>query len=143
VAEHHQVIRVTHQHPTPALDPLPVEPVQIDVAQDGRDNAALRGAGHIAADRTVLHHPRAQHRAQQLEQVAIRDPFLDRQHQPRVRNRLKTVGDIRLQSPPPPLQDSSIKTWSASCCDRLGRNPNEHARKSASNTGSITSLTAA
>jgi hypothetical protein len=42
-----------------------------------------------------------------------------------------------------PLQDSSISTWSASCCDRLGRNPNEHGRKSASKIGSITSRAAA
>jgi hypothetical protein len=35
-----------------------------------------------------------------------------------------------------------MSTWSASCAERLGRNPNEHGRKSASKIGSITSFTA-
>ena len=32
-AHRQQIIRVTHQNPVPALRPLPVKPVQIDVAQ--------------------------------------------------------------------------------------------------------------
>ena len=103
MAAHHQVIRKPHQHSCPALGPLPVEPVQIDVGKDGRNNTALRSTSHVAVDRTVLHHSPAQHRAQQLQQVTVTDPFLDRRHQPGVRDRLETVGDVALQNPPPAL----------------------------------------
>ena len=54
-----------------------------------------------AFDRPVLQDPGAQHRAQEFEDVAVNDPFLDRRHQPLVRDRLKTVGDVRLGHPPP------------------------------------------
>jgi site-specific DNA recombinase len=57
---------------------------------------ALRSPGAAAPDRRILHHPRAQHRAQELQDVTVDDPFLDRRHQLRVRDRLETVGDIRL-----------------------------------------------
>ena len=50
-------IRVTHENPVSALGPLPVKPVQIDVAQARRDHPALRGPGHATPDRPVLHHP--------------------------------------------------------------------------------------
>jgi hypothetical protein len=33
--------------------------------------------------------------------VTINDPFLDRRHQPLVRDRLKAVGDVRLGNPSP------------------------------------------
>ena len=42
-----------------------------------------------------------------------------------------------------PLKDSSTSTCKASCADRLGRNPNEHGKKSASKIGSMTIFTAA
>jgi hypothetical protein len=42
-----------------------------------------------------------------------------------------------------PLQASSMSTWSASCAERLGRNPNEHSSMSASKIGSITVFVAA
>jgi hypothetical protein len=61
----------------------------------------LRGSGVAARDRPVLHHSCAQHRAQQLQDLSVDDPFLHRGHQLRVGNRLETVGDIRLQHPPP------------------------------------------
>jgi hypothetical protein len=80
----------------PALCPLPVKPVQIDVAQARQDHPTLRSSSVAASDRAILHHPRAQHRAQQLEDLAVDDPLLDRRHQLRVRDRLKTVGDVRL-----------------------------------------------
>jgi hypothetical protein len=96
-----QIVRETDKNPVPALRPLPVKPMQIDVAQAGRNYPALRGAGHVAHDRPVLHHPRAQHRAQELQHMAVRDPLLDRRHQPRVRDRPETVRDVRLCHPPP------------------------------------------
>ncbi len=37
--------------------------------------------------------------------MTIRDPLLNRRQQPRVRNRLEAVGDIRLCRPPPALPD--------------------------------------
>jgi hypothetical protein len=42
-----------------------------------------------------------------------------------------------------PRNDSSRSTCSPSCAERLGRNPNEHGKKSASKTGSSTIFTAA
>src|SRR6266540_843104 len=111
-AHHHEIIRVAHQHAAPARPPDPVEPVQVDVAQKRRDNTALRSAGHATPDRALLHHPRAQQRAQQLEQPAVTDPLLDRRHQPIMRNRLKTRGDIRLHHPtpaPPGLIDQDLE----------------------------------
>ena len=80
--------------------------------QQRRDHAALRGAGHLAPHRTVLHHPRAQHRAQQLEHGLVTDAFLDRLHQLVMRNRRKAVGDIRLDHPPaapPGLIDEDLQ----------------------------------
>ena len=60
---------------------------------------ALRGARHRAPHRAMLHHPRAQERAQQREQAPVTDAFLNRGHQPRVRNRAETVGHVRLGHP--------------------------------------------
>lgn len=42
-----------------------------------------------------------------------------------------------------PLQASSMRTWRASCVERLGWNPNEHSSMSASKIGSITVFVAA
>src|SRR5687768_15887945 len=42
-----------------------------------------------------------------------------------------------------PLHASSMSTWSASCAERLGRNPNEHSSMSASKIGSMTIFAAA
>jgi hypothetical protein len=100
-AHHQQIIRIADQHPVSACRPLPVEPMQVDVAQDRRNHAALRGAAPATFDRAVLQDPGPQHRAQELQEMAVNDPFLDRRHQPRVRNRLKTVGDVRLGHPSP------------------------------------------
>jgi hypothetical protein len=80
-AHHDHIVREAHQLAGPALSPLPVKPVEIDVAQARRDHPALRGSGHVTRDRAVLHHSCAQHRAQQLQDVAVDDPFLDRRHQ--------------------------------------------------------------
>ena len=100
-AHHKQIVRETDQNPMPAVRPLPVKPVQIDVAQARRNYAALRGSRHFPRDRPVLHHPCAQHRAQQLQDVPVADPLLDHRHQPIVRNRPEAVRDVRLRDPPP------------------------------------------
>jgi hypothetical protein len=42
-----------------------------------------------------------------------------------------------------PFHASSTRTWSASCVERPGRNPNEHSNMSASKIGSITNFVAA
>ena len=44
---------------------------------------------------------RAQHRAQELQDMTVGDPLLDHRHQPRVRNLSETVRDVRLSDPPP------------------------------------------
>ena len=82
LAQRQQIIRIAQQQPVPACLPFPVKPVQVDVAQDGRNHTALRGAAHTMPDRARLKHPSAQHRAQELQQVAIADPLLNRRHQP-------------------------------------------------------------
>src|SRR6266545_2499424 len=100
-AQHHQIVGVTHQYAAPARLPDPVEPVQVDVAEQRRDNTTLRRTGHAAPDRALLHHPRAQQRTHQLEQLAVTDPLLNRRHQAVVRNRLETRSDVRLYHPAP------------------------------------------
>jgi hypothetical protein len=62
----------------------------------------LRGAGDRPADHPVLHYASAQHGAQQLQDALVADAFGDRLHQPRMRNRLETVGDFGLNHPTPP-----------------------------------------
>src|SRR6266545_2631546 len=54
-AQHHQIVGVTHQYAAPARLPDPVEPVQVDVAEQRRDNTTLRRTGHAAPDRALLH----------------------------------------------------------------------------------------
>ena len=49
LAHHQQIVGVADQNPVPALCPLPVKPVQVDVAQAGRDHPALRGPAHARA----------------------------------------------------------------------------------------------
>ena len=55
-------------------------------------------------DRAVAEHPCAQHRTQQLQHPPVTDTFLDRLHQSGMRNRLETVGDVRLNHPPASLE---------------------------------------
>ena len=66
----------------------------------GRDHPALRGARVRSPDLPVLHHPRAQHSAQQLQDRLVADAFLGRLHQLIVRNRGKAARDVRLCHPP-------------------------------------------
>ncbi len=77
--------------------------MQVDVGQQRGNDPALRGAGDAASDHPVLHHPGAQHGAQELEDVTVADALLDRLHQPVVRDRLEARGDIRLDHPPSTL----------------------------------------
>ena len=100
-AHHHQIVRVADDLPCALGRPCPVEPVQIDVAEQWGHHASLRRASVARAEYSGVHDPGAQHRAQELQDLAVNDPFLDRRHQPLVRDRLKTVGDIRLGHPPP------------------------------------------
>ena len=91
---------------------LTVEPVQVDVAEQGGCNPALWGSGDRPTDLPLLHHPRAQHRTQQLQERLVADTFLDRLYQLLDRNRRKTVGDVRLHhplTPPPGLIDERLQ----------------------------------
>jgi hypothetical protein len=63
--------------------------------------------------------------AQEPQELAVTDPFLDRPHQPVMRDLLDARGDVRLHHPPPVRQHSSMSTCRASCAARLGRKPNE------------------
>ncbi|MGB3952888.1 MAG: hypothetical protein WBK99_07115 [Solirubrobacterales bacterium] len=100
LAHHYEIVGVATQCANSARLPLPVEPVEVDVAEQRRDRTALRRDGDAAPDRPLLHHSCAQHRSQEFQQAAIGDSFLARVHQPIVRDRLKTRGDVRLDNPP-------------------------------------------
>ena len=100
-AHHHQIIGEADQDSHPAGLPSPVQPVQVDIAEQGRDNPTLGSPGNCAPDHAVFHHPGAQNRPQELEDVTVTYPFLDRRDQPVVRDRLETGGDIRLCHPTP------------------------------------------
>lgn len=50
-------------------------------AHDGADDPALRRTGDRPPHLPVLHHPRAQHHAQQLQHGLVADAFLHRLHQ--------------------------------------------------------------
>jgi site-specific DNA recombinase len=69
-------ITIRHTIPTPTG---PNDPSYL--LRGSSHHTALRSTRIAAADRAVLHHPRAQHRAQQLQQMTIADPFLDCRHQ--------------------------------------------------------------
>ncbi len=112
VAHHDEIVGVADQRAAPASPPGPVEPVQVDVGEQRRDDPALRRPGVAAHDRALPHHPSTQHRAQQSQEFAIDGPFLDRRHQPVVGNLLKTRGDVRLDDPPlapPALIDEHLQ----------------------------------
>jgi hypothetical protein len=84
-----------------ACIPRPVEPVQIYVAEQGGGRTPLGGSGHRPPHHPLGHHPGAEHDATQPQHGLVTDPFLDRLSQPVFRDRLDTVGDIRLDHPPP------------------------------------------
>jgi hypothetical protein len=100
LAHHDEIVGVAHQDPVARVLPSPVEPVQVDVGQQRRDHAALRSPDVTTPHDAVLHHPGAQHAANQDQEFAVDDPLLDDRHQPIVRDRLKARGDVRLDHPP-------------------------------------------
>ena len=78
----------------------------------GRGRAALRSPGHFPPHPPVLHHPSAQHHAHELQDTLVADTFLHRLHQLVMRNRRKTVRDVRLNHPPlalPALIDEHLQ----------------------------------
>jgi hypothetical protein len=89
----HTVIGVPHELAHTLRVPLPVEPVQVDVAEQRGDNPALGRARDRRADHAVLHHPGTKHRTEELEDMAVVNAFLDHLHQFVVRDRLEGVGD--------------------------------------------------
>jgi hypothetical protein len=73
---------------------------------------SLAGPGGWPPELPVLHHPGAQHRAQELEDGLIADAFLHRLHQLIMRNRREAAGDVRLDHPPaapPALIDEHLQ----------------------------------
>ena len=122
------------------LSPLPVEPVQVDVAQAGR--TPRPGQSRIlAVDSAVLHHPRrdiARSSFRRLRSL-IRSSIADINPECGISPKQFEMSDSATHRLP--LQDSSINTWSAPCCDRLGLNPNEQAEVRLE-IGSITSRVA-
>ncbi len=59
-ADDHEIIRVADEPPQPAVTPfpLPVEPVEVDVGEQGRDDPALRCAGVGGQQLFPDEHPR-------------------------------------------------------------------------------------
>src|SRR5215218_2219962 len=128
LAHRHEIVGITDQHPNARRLPLPVEPVKVDVGEQRRDHAALRGSGRSAGDRAVLHDAGAQHAAHQVQEPAVDDTFLDGRRQTVVRDRLKTAGDVRLDHPlpaPPCLVDEDLE----GVVRRLARAKPERARQ--------------
>ncbi len=117
--------------------------MQVDVGQQRRDHAALRSPGGTPYDCAVVHHCGTQHVAHQLQQLAVNDSFLERLHQPVVRDRLKTRSDIRLDHPPPPLPRLVDEDLEGVVRRALGSKPKRARQKSASKIGSSTILAAA
>ena len=78
--------------------PCPIDPVQVNVSHQRRNDAALWGSGDRPPDLPVAHHPGTQHRAQQFEHRLITDAFLHRAYQFLMRNRLEGNLDLLLVS---------------------------------------------
>ena len=99
------------------------------------------GSRHLARGPRRPPSPRAQHRAQQLQDVAIDDPLLDRRHQPRVRDRAQNSWRCPTRQPTAcRSRPHQSRTWSAPCCRSPGSETQTNTRsKSASKIGSITS----
>ncbi len=68
----------------------------------------LGSPGDRAADHAVLHHSGTQHHPQELEDLAVTDPFLHRFDQPVVRDRLERAGDTLPTS-------GTFPPWRGSC----------------------------
>jgi hypothetical protein len=112
VAHDDRVVRITDQHTVLARLPCPVQPVQVDVTEQRRQRTALRRPGHAAPQRPGLQHPGPQNHADQGEDRLVADAFLDRLHQPVMRDRLETARDIGLHHPaaaPPGLIDEHLQ----------------------------------
>src|SRR6476659_7309418 len=99
-AHDQRVVGETNQHPVLTYIPRPIDPVQIHVAEQRTDHAALWRARHRAPHLPLFHHPCTQDHPQQFENGLVTDAFLDRLHQLLARNRRKAIGDIRLDHPP-------------------------------------------
>ena len=143
VAEHQQVIRETHQNASPALRPLPVEPMQVELHRQGEItppcgvpvSSRRTAPSSITPARNIARRSFSRCRSLIRSSTAAINPECGISPKQLA---MSVSAAHRL-----PLQDSSISTWSASCCDRLGRNPNEHGKKSASKIGSMTIRVAA
>lgn len=69
--------------------------------------------------------------AQQLQDRLVTDPFLNRLHQLLVRNRLETVGDVRLDHPPatpPKLIDEHLQGIAGTQTNRAACRPRRSAQ---------------
>src|SRR6476659_67726 len=84
----------------PANVPCPIDPVQVNVSHQRRNDAARWSAGDRPPDLPVAHHPGPQHRTQHSEVRLVTDALLQRAYQSLMRNRLESVGDVPLDQPP-------------------------------------------
>ena len=133
-----------HQPPVTLRLPCPVKPVQVDVAQQRRDDPSLGSAGVRAADHAVLHDSRAEHpRARSLRilrsQTRSSIACINRSWGIASKHEAMSVRATHRR----PCQASSMSTCRASCAERLGRKPKLSVTKSASKIGSMTIFAAA
>ena len=92
--EHHVVVGVADECASALALPGPVEGVQVDVGEEGRDDPSLGSPGDRLGDHPVDQHPCAQPLPQQLEHPSVRHPLLDQREKLLVVDLPERVGDI-------------------------------------------------
>src|SRR6266498_1844531 len=95
VANDDKVVRVAHEVKASCVQ-LPVELIEDDVSQEGRDNAPLRRADCSRLKDTVLHHTRPEKFLDKTQDVAVGDFGRQRLHDDRLRQVIKEGSDIRI-----------------------------------------------
>jgi hypothetical protein len=106
LAQDHEVIRITH-HPIPTRRHLFIQRMQVDVGQERADHRALRCSRQRRPSPRVLQDVLGEPAAQQIEDAAIADPFLDALHQLLVRNRVEVALQVGVHHEGIPLPDQS------------------------------------
>ncbi len=96
LANDDKVVSVTDEVETSCVK-LPVEMIEDDVRQEGRNNTPLRRADCGRLEDTVLHHARPEKFLDETQDVAIRDFGGHRLHDDRLRQVIKEGLDIRIQ----------------------------------------------
>ena len=141
-AQDHGIVGIAHQRAAACRGPGFVEPVEVDVGQEGADHPALRRAGDRLAGHAVRHHPCCEPLPDQLEHPPVGHPLPDVVQQPSMVEGVEEAPDVQLGDPQPPLDERAADDF-----ERRGRAPlrpiaEGDGQKSASKIGSSTSFAA-